>query len=129
MMSVLQKIFNQVVKHLDKQGVQCITANNQCQYRLEKGKKVLRCAAGCLIPKRDYLKMQDIESSSVYIMSNAEHANTVTKYFHKKYKNNERAVRLIRELQIVHDSFFYTRHDKFRSIAQDFGLTYTPVSV
>ncbi len=46
-----QQIFNKVARHLLKQNKRS-AYNGTCQYHTDKG---LRCAIGCLIPKRLYI--------------------------------------------------------------------------
>ena len=49
-----QEVFDQVAKHLLKQGTRSIDkANGVCVYRSDDGDK---CAAGCLISKSEYRK-------------------------------------------------------------------------
>lgn len=45
-----QEVFDQVARHLIKQGKKSTRADGDCQYR--KGN--LKCAAGCLIKKSEY---------------------------------------------------------------------------
>ena len=52
-----QQVFDQVAKHLLKQGVKCeknIDGKPFCSYRAIKNGKTLKCAAGCLIAKSEY---------------------------------------------------------------------------
>lgn len=51
-----QEVFDFIANHLLKQNAQCRDDSSSCKYRVETGnrKKVLKCAAGCLIPRKDY---------------------------------------------------------------------------
>ncbi len=55
-----QQVFDFVAAHMLKQNKQC-KEGDRCRYRVETGKhkKVLKCAAGCLIPRKDYQKRME----------------------------------------------------------------------
>lgn len=46
-----QEVFDQVVKHLRKQGAKSVDSVGYCKYRTRNG---LKCAAGCLIGDDEY---------------------------------------------------------------------------
>jgi hypothetical protein len=87
-----QEIFNTVVRHLGKQGVQSLN-EFECAYRTSDG---LSCAAGCLIP--DELYHSDIEGFIVGDMLFSKHPYLVEAlpWFKENWK-------LIRRLQNAHD--------------------------
>lgn len=134
-MMTLQRIFDKIVNHLRKQGERCVVNNNDglgdfCMYRTEKkvnGRtKIQFCAAGCLIPKRDYNPV--FENTSVYVNDDD---NFVTQYFEKKFKGNQKKIQLVKDMQGIHDSTarFSDKENQFKNVAASFGLTYTPPAV
>lgn len=137
-MMTLQRIFDKIVNHLRKQGERCVVNSNDgdglgdfCMYRAEKkvnGRtKIQFCAAGCLIPKRDY--NPDFENTSVDV--NDSNPNFVTQYFEKKFKGNKKKLQLVKEMQGIHDitSRFSDKENQFKKVAASFGLKYTPPEV
>ena len=114
-----QEIFDTVVTHLRKQGKKAVVMGSEgpsCMYRSPDG---LKCAAGCLIPDRDYLP----EFEGVTI-NDGDHY-PVVKYFSSKF--DEDGMELISELQTVHD--FMEPQDwelRWESIAIDHGLKLLP---
>lgn len=51
-----QQIFNRVVKHLRKQGHKALGPDGLCVYLASNGDK---CAAGCLISKKEYSRSME----------------------------------------------------------------------
>lgn len=86
--STAQEVFNFVAKHLLTQNKRAF--NHGCRYKICKDGKVLKCAAGCLIPDNIY-------SSS---MEGSTWSGLTTAFPQFSSQHNE----LIRRLQIVHDS-------------------------
>ncbi len=128
-MLTLQRIFDKVTNHMRKQGERCVVQDDngsKCQYRAEKkvkGRiKVQFCAAGCLIPKRDYSP-----AFEGYSVSPHNHNEKISKYFHKRFNGNIKKLELIQALQNVHDSEyqFEDKENQFARIASKHGLKYT----
>lgn len=111
-----QEIFDKVAKHLLTQKVQCINSETgKCSY-FDPGTK-MKCAAGCLIPDRDY--SENFEGFPVGYFSN----NEITKFFKDSgYSKDE--IELISGLQELHD--FYEPgiwKKRLKLIAKDHSLS------
>lgn len=108
-----QEIFDTVVQHLRQQGRKATTWDGRCRYCINNGDKVLKCAAGALIPDSEYTT--SIEGRIV-------HYND---YFLARFDLNQ--ISLIKRLQEIHDyqgvSFW---EDAFKLAADEFDLIYTP---
>lgn len=89
-----QEIFDKVAKHLLTQKVKCTDKYGCCAYYdVETNTK---CAAGCLIPDKDYSKKFERQNVGSFIF------NEVTEFFRDSgYSENE--LDLISKLQAVHD--------------------------
>lgn len=83
-----QEIFDKVAKHLLTQNEKAVNFTGGCKYRING----LKCAAGCLIPDKDYKK--DFENRTVYSVEYFENAG---------FSNDE--IYFIRDLQIIHDNY------------------------
>jgi hypothetical protein len=81
-----QEVFDQVAKHLLKQGERSTGKHGFCVYKSEDGKM---CAAGCLIGKKEYRKKYEGAPWDVTVRN------------HGITQSN---MRLIIELQKVHDN-------------------------
>lgn len=108
-----QQVFDKIVEHLRKQGAKSLMGSDdtalKCAYR---GNDNRMCAAGCLIPDDEY--SPEIES---WVWANLAKNGIVP--------NNH--AHLIWDLQNVHD--LWPTEDwerKFHTIAQKYGLIYTP---
>ena len=86
-----QEIFTKVKKHLLKQNKRATSATGQCLYRTPEG---LRCAAGCLIPKKLY--DPDIEGKSF-------DCDSIRNLRAKLGVTSPSCVSLVRDLQGIHD--------------------------
>ncbi len=105
-----QEIFDKVVNHLRAQGAKSMDGD-ACRYRSKDG---MQCAAGCLIPDSDY--SSDMEDKNVAAVS----------FFKNVYGP---ALDLIWRLQGTHDRSPLTEWElDWESVANDYDLTYTPVS-
>ena len=91
-----QEIFDFVANHLLTQNEKSTIGNSikVCQYRTEKDNKVLKCAAGCLIPDEDYNK--EFEGKIWNTIGIGKFISYV-----KDTENDS----LIRQLQIIHDNY------------------------
>ena len=98
-----QEIFNKVYTHLLTQKEKAID-KGKCKYRLQKEDKILRCAAGCLIPDDKY--NSDFEGFSFYFISKPQNEKQ------EKFAKVQKELGLFQEskfiglLQLVHDNFF-----------------------
>ena len=111
-----QLIFDTIVTHLRNQGCKSTDRfQTACSYRGEDGAK---CAAGCLIP--DHLYSPELEGhmwSSLQLKECREYVG-------------EEHTALIGTLQNVHDRTSVTQWEtRFRQVAEDFNLDYTPPAV
>jgi hypothetical protein len=106
-----QKIFNKVATHLLTQNEKSVNELGKCMYRSDDG---LKCAIGCLIPKKYYeegMEDRDIE----FIFTN--YPDALGKYY--------RHLDLLEELQHVHDYFEpdeWTR--ELKVVANNFNLKF-----
>lgn len=112
-----QEIFDIVVEHLRKQGEKSEdfysieVPYQSCRYRAFKNGKILKCAAGCLIPDEEYSK------------SFEDHAAKYVSFFQIYYKKN---LSLISALQMIHDFAEVENWEtKFSNLANEFNLKYT----
>jgi len=83
-----QQIFDQVARHLLKQGKRAVSAQGRCKYRTDDG---LKCAAGCLISDEEYDSNFEMRGSWPSVVTYA--SSTVT-HVHEQF---------ITELQRMHD--------------------------
>jgi hypothetical protein len=118
-----QELFDKVVAGLRAQGSKSVDRERRCneftetaelvdvcKYRSKDGKK---CAAGILIP--DDLYQPNFEGTVV---------DGVAKF------ESDDAELLVRDLQYTHDKHeMFEWEGKFKSVAETFGLTYTPPEV
>lgn len=112
-MFTMQATFNRVVRHLRKQG-QKAEHDKQCQYLTPDG---LKCAAGCLIPKRNYKKA--FEGTSICRMGGEAVTDLI--------KSKGHDLQLVRRLQMCHDDLQPCEWEsEFQEIATAYGLKYTP---
>ena len=81
-----QEVFDHVAFHLLTQNERAVNKYNDCKYRVRKGNKTLKCAAGSLIPESKY--STDMEGASWREL--------------RLYRSDEHVV-LIIELQKLHD--------------------------
>ena len=111
-----QATFNRVVKHLRAQNAKALGDDESCQYLAPDGK---RCAAGCLIPFKEY--NPSFEGQSVCFASPTE--LTMAGKFIKKKGHD---IRLVRDLQNIHDNYEPKQWNrKFKETAKEFNLEYT----
>lgn len=102
-----QEVFDQVVRHLRKQGCQS-RENGMCQYRGPEGRK---CAAGILIPDSKYrpelegFRVGDCGISDIFLAQNIN-------------------LEFLSELQYTHDTFEPTEWEsRFVILAKQHNLT------
>lgn len=110
-----QEIFDKVAKHLLTQKVRCVDKQGCCVYfNVETN---MKCAAGCLIPDRDYSEYFERGAVDYYII------NKITNFFKNSgYSKNE--IELVQELQELHDWFRpKTWKKRLRLIAKEHSLT------
>lgn len=121
-----QEIFDKVAKHLLRQRKQAMDKNGNCQYRTDKG---LRCAIGCLIPKRLYDSSIEYAGAWVFvdkrgfIAPDVEAPRSVLLDIGKSIGLRLSHESLLKALQILHDT---TEPEDWRvglcSVAQDHKL-------
>lgn len=92
-----QQIFNKVVKHLLKQGVKSIN-RGKCLYRGPSG---LKCAVGCLIPDKLYIK--EIEGKTIGGMTIFSIYYSILANILKKSGVGTKSFVLLDCLQDIHD--------------------------
>lgn len=108
-----QEILNTVYKHLKTQGEPAIDSEGVCTYRTYSG---LKCAIGCLIPDNIYNPV--FEGRGVIAL----------------YKENllepifpgitEEEIAFLHRMQEIHDSFFDTLDEKFKTLCEDYDLEF-----
>lgn len=104
-----QEVFNIVYKHLIRQNEQAKLIT--CKYRLNDlyNKKVLKCAAGCLIPDEKYSSEMEGKMWNELVSLNLVPSNHFP---------------LIQRLQVIHDTYPVDQWEKeLKVVAADFGLT------
>lgn len=84
-----QQVFDQVARHLLKQGKRAMSDNGSCKYRAGNG---LMCAAGCLIADDEYHAKYDVRGGWLSV---------VEAYPHEVPSAHQN---LIASLQGLHDS-------------------------
>ena len=90
----LQQVFDKVAAHLIRQGEPAIDpVRGDCRYRLQRGRRCLKCAAGCLIPRRYYDPR----------MENKTIEAVVNKFEVPDYLRDSDMLELVGRLQSVHD--------------------------
>ena len=122
---LLQEVFDKVVKHLKTQKVKSMK-DGICVYRTKKNCQILKCAVGCLIPKKDYSeKFEENPANDLIMVFN----------YKNKYINDE-TIDLLIDLQDFHDNEPWTWNGELnkeifniflKGIAQHYGLKYTNV--
>ena len=120
-----QEIFDTVVSGLRKQNKKSLNADGKCAYRGVDGTK---CAAGFLIPDEYYHPWMDDwddarreETGLTFdcIIGDARSENKLS-----SFKEN---IRLILDLQEIHDSYHENDWEKFwEQIASGYNLTFHP---
>ena len=119
-----QEIFDTVVAHLRKQGVQSkLPGSNTCAYRSPEG---LKCAAGCLIPDEDYKEEFECWSVRSGVRPGQDEQNPSRVYFIKKFGVEN--ISLIQQLQEIHDSAIGPHYweDKLEELARSYKLIMPP---
>jgi len=107
-----QEIFDFVANHLLTQNEKALNYSNECVYRTEKDNKVIKCAAGCLIPDVDY--NSEIECKSWTKIGLGKFMSCVID------SDNDK---IIRKLQQIHDNFLVsTWKDKLSILAKKENL-------
>lgn len=93
-----QELFLKIANHLLTQNEKAKGKYN-CKYKIcnEDG-KILRCAAGCLIPDEDYNPL--FEGNAIGFIKTED---PVTEYFTNRYSDEQLTV--IRKLQLIHDGY------------------------
>lgn len=103
-----RELFLKIANHLLTQNEKAMDREN-CRYRILINEdtfgastanvgKILRCAAGCLIPDQDY--KPEFEGNAIGHFGTED---SVTKYFTNKYSDEQLTV--IRKLQLIHDGY------------------------
>lgn len=125
-----QEIFDKAVNHLRAQGVKSIyPQTGTCRYRAVEAShagRILMCAVGPFIPDTEY--HPTMEGKGVRMLLDQHPA--IREAILGEYtpaRNTDPRVLLLAELQDAHDSHAEAAwEDRFRLIAQHFGLIYTP---
>ena len=127
-MSMMQKIFNRIVKHLLTQNEQAKSKANyategSCKYHTKDG---LRCAVGCLIPWK--VNTEDIEGTSVdsFVMGFLEdHIG----YGLSVDPDDDVLQEMLQDCQNVHDCNGpeYWRRD-LENVAHDYSLDFPKIN-
>ena len=111
-----QQIFDQVARHLLKQGKRAVSAQGRCKYRTDDG---LKCAAGCLISDEEYDQNFEMRGSWPSVVSYSGYTVTVV---HEHF---------ITALQRMHDKVpdgieiqGVDFHARLASFAKEFGLQF-----
>lgn len=102
-----QEVFDIVYKHLLTQNEQARRIT--CRYKIEDDDKVLKCAAGCLIPDEKYSSEMEGKMWNELVSLNLVPSNHFP---------------LIQRLQVIHDTYPVDQWEKeLKVVAADFGLT------
>lgn len=107
-----QEVFDFITNHLLTQKEQAVGPDGVCRYRIEKGNKVLKCAAGCLISDEEY----DISFEDCLWETLVWNKNITKKHF-----------KLITILQRMHDCFDSDTDNwkkELKKIAENQGLQF-----
>lgn len=96
-----QEIFNKVWKHLKKQNHPALNNSGTCVYRTKNG---LKCAIGCLIPKKLYTL--ELEGESIYGLRDL-YGTPKLKNILPKVGIKKQSYKLCENLQEIHDSAEY----------------------
>lgn len=106
-----QKIFTKVKNHLLKQNEKSSKENdnNNCQYKIAKNGKILKCAIGCLISDKFYSsKMEDRGIYGLLQLPNDIKSNILRKSLKQSLKvenlSNENLY-FLWDLQQIHDDY------------------------
>jgi hypothetical protein len=112
-MYTLQRTFNKVCRHLLKQNKKA-KRGDTCVLRDSQGNK---CAAGCLIPQKDYSKYGKLFEECSLV------SGTVWSDFDEYLQEKGHDLRLVRELQNVHDDFHPNKwKSALNEVAKQFNL-------
>lgn len=107
-----QEVFDQVTRHLLKQGKAARSGTGAYRYRVETQGEILKCAAGCLIADDEYSSKFESKSWNTLIIRQLV-PNT-----HEH---------LITSLQKMHDTCLVNEWpERLRQLAEDYGLQYNP---
>lgn len=118
-----QTVFNKVYTALVKQGEPSYhTKRHICMYRTKKRNKILKCAVGHLIPRKEYLP--PMEGKDLYEIK-------MYGLFPDSLKSMDMS--LLQKLQFAHDSWgdgatYSFWKTAMANIAKDFGLKVPRVS-
>lgn len=121
-----QVTFDTIVNHLRAQGCRAATFNDSeyvsiCKYRTEVDGRLLKCAAGCLIPDDRY--KPEFEGSSLYVDYQLRSKLTTPGFLIKELGHD---TDLVFQLQEVHDGVDVEFWEgAFKSVALKNGLIYT----
>ena len=121
-----QEVFNYIKAFINKQGEKSYDTT-QCVYRFEKKKhgKVLKCAAGCLIPKNQYNHEFEGGIIDVYNFFEAGSCNHIVTFFFKDFGYD---INLLEACQKAHDTatkgpkFIKQFNKKMQEVAYRFNL-------
>lgn len=108
-----QEIVNTVYKHLKTQGKPALNQSGICSYRGASG---LKCAIGCLIPDNLYNSVFEQKTVSLLYSENLleEIFPGIT----------EEEAFFLERMQVIHDSYFETLDEKFKSLCDDYDLNF-----
>lgn len=108
-----QEVFDQITRHLLKQGKAARSGTGACQYRVETQGEVLKCAAGCLIADDEYSRLFESVAWNDLVNDGkvpSNHAN------------------LIWHLQRIHDrELFGDWPHYFEKIAKEYKVAFHPL--
>lgn len=113
-----QEVFNRVVNHLRAQGEKAIDPESEsCRYRAPGGKM---CAVGCLIKDEHYTEKFEGQAS--------DGTGVVVALVKSGIPNTKSMQDLLGSFQETHDHHDWVEwEDRFKEIAENFSLVYTPV--
>ena len=116
-----QEVFTFVVTNLLQQNEKSVSCMGMCLYRCYKEDgRVLKCAAGWLIPDEDYTPEFDSQDGDVTFVEGSLN-NRATNYFRAKGFNLD----LLFYLQSTHDRFNVKDwKNEFAILAKEFGLVF-----
>lgn len=107
-----QEVFDQVTRHLLTQLAPAQNETGSCKYKLEQPRRILKCAAGCLIADDEY-KKEFAGKSWNWLVSHGLVPNT--------------HAALIISLQKMHNTYLVRDWpERLRRLATDYGLQYNP---
>lgn len=109
-----QETYDKVVTHLRRQGTRSLNTQGRCMYRNGAG---LQCAAGCLIPDKDYYESME--------GNNCSHEQSLVTHILLKEGHDPK---FVQELQEIHDwANVDNWEEEFFAIAEKWNLVYTAV--